>query len=177
MTEALCTACGDCVAACPKDLFSLHPVSHRLWVACRNLLHGEAAEAECEVACTACGRCEADAPPGLIKIVNNLAVVDYAKNKLATAAPIQRCPTGAIIWIDERRDPSRVRTRRRLRAKLLCPCRKRDLPVWLPTDRARGRAREQGNNWFKFDERKTNISVSRCQAGDGRQHRRHYVRT
>ena len=27
-----CTACGDCVDACPKDLFSLHPVSHRLWV-------------------------------------------------------------------------------------------------------------------------------------------------
>ncbi len=31
--EAKCTACGDCVDACPKDLFSLHPVSHRLWVA------------------------------------------------------------------------------------------------------------------------------------------------
>ncbi|MDH3768478.1 MAG: RnfABCDGE type electron transport complex subunit B, partial [Gammaproteobacteria bacterium] len=28
--EDLCTACGDCVDACPKDLFTLHPVSHRL---------------------------------------------------------------------------------------------------------------------------------------------------
>ena len=28
--EALCTACGDCVAACPKDLFSIHPVEPRL---------------------------------------------------------------------------------------------------------------------------------------------------
>ncbi len=24
--EAKCTACGDCVEACPKDLFSIHPV-------------------------------------------------------------------------------------------------------------------------------------------------------
>jgi Na+-translocating ferredoxin:NAD+ oxidoreductase RNF subunit RnfB len=107
VTEALCTACGDCVNACPKDLFSLHVVSHRLWVACRNLLNGEAAEAECAVACTACGRCEADAPAGLVKIVNNLAVVDYAKNKLATAGPIQRCPTGAIVWIDEKKGPEK----------------------------------------------------------------------
>jgi len=102
VTEALCTACGDCVNACPKGLFSIHPVSHRLWVACRNLLNGEAAEAECAVACTGCGRCAADAAEGLVTIVNNLAVVDYARNNLATPGPIERCPTGAIVWIDER---------------------------------------------------------------------------
>jgi Na+-translocating ferredoxin:NAD+ oxidoreductase RNF subunit RnfB len=61
--EAACTACGDCVEVCPKDLFSLHPVSHRLWVACKSL--------------------EAD----------------------ATDVPIQRCPTGAIVWIDPREGP------------------------------------------------------------------------
>src|SRR3954470_6910914 len=33
VTERLCTACGDCVEVCPKGLFSLHVVSHRLWVA------------------------------------------------------------------------------------------------------------------------------------------------
>lgn len=103
VTESLCTACGDCVKACPKNLFSLHPVSHHLWVACRNLLNGEAAEEECEVACTACGRCAADAPAGLVQIVNNLAVVDYSKNKLATQTAIERCPTGAIVWLDASR--------------------------------------------------------------------------
>ena len=55
-----------------------------MWVACRNLLNGELAEADCEVACTACGRCAADAPAGLIQIVNNLAVVDYSRNRQAT---------------------------------------------------------------------------------------------
>ena len=29
--EDKCTGCGDCVEACPKDLFSLHPVNDRLW--------------------------------------------------------------------------------------------------------------------------------------------------
>lgn len=98
--EDKCTACGDCVAICPKDLFSLHPVSHRLWVACKNPEQSDTAEAECEVVCTACGRCEQDSPEGLIEIRGNLAVVDYAKNKLASKVAIERCPTGAIVWME-----------------------------------------------------------------------------
>ena len=55
-----CIACKytDCVEVCPKDLFSLHPVSHRLWVACRSLEAGDEILEDCEVACTACGRCD-----------------------------------------------------------------------------------------------------------------------
>jgi Na+-translocating ferredoxin:NAD+ oxidoreductase subunit B len=98
--EAKCTACGDCVEVCPKGLFSLHPVSHRLWVACKNLSLGEEAEAECEVACTGCARCAMDAPAGLITMQNNLAVVDYTLNAQASQQPLQRCPTGAIVWLD-----------------------------------------------------------------------------
>lgn len=96
-----CTACGDCVEICPKQLFSIEPVSHRLWVACKNEDFGDNAENICEVACNACERCAMDAPEALVNIVNNLAVVDYSKNALATSLPIQRCPTGAIVWLDE----------------------------------------------------------------------------
>ena len=98
--EDLCTACGDCVDACPKDLFSLHPVSHRLWVACRNLEAGEAVLDDCQVGCDACGRCAADAP-GVITMISNLPVVDYSKNHDVRKA-IERCPTGAIVWYEER---------------------------------------------------------------------------
>jgi Na+-translocating ferredoxin:NAD+ oxidoreductase RNF subunit RnfB len=73
-------------------------VSHRLWVACRSLEAGDELLEDCEVACTACGRCAMDAP-GLIVMENNLAVVDYERNH-ETRAPIERCPTGAIVWID-----------------------------------------------------------------------------
>lgn len=101
--EAKCTGCGDCVEACPKDLFSLHPVNHRLWVACKSLEAGDELLEDCEVACTACGRCAMDAP-GLIRMEDNLPVVDY-DGRHATKDPIQRCPTGAIVWIDARTGP------------------------------------------------------------------------
>jgi Na+-translocating ferredoxin:NAD+ oxidoreductase RNF subunit RnfB len=96
--EARCTACGDCVEVCPKDLFSLQPVSRRLWVQCKSLEAGDELLDDCEVACTACARCAMDAP-GLITMQNNLPVVDYGR-KHDTQMPIQRCPTGAIVWID-----------------------------------------------------------------------------
>jgi RnfABCDGE-type electron transport complex B subunit len=98
-----CTACGDCVDACPKDLFSLHPVSHRLWVACRNLEKGDAVLADCEVACDACGKCAADAPD-VISMVDNLPVVDYSRDHDVRHA-IDRCPTGAIVWYEENKGP------------------------------------------------------------------------
>ncbi len=95
-----CTACGDCVDACPKDLFSLQPVSRRLWVNCKNLEAGDQILEECQVACTACGRCAMDAPAGLIAMIHNLPVIDYSQNH-HTQTPIQRCPTGAIGWWDD----------------------------------------------------------------------------
>jgi ferredoxin len=98
---ARCTACGDCVDVCPKGLFSLEPVSRHLWVACKNHADGDTAEMQCEVACTACGKCVADAAPGLMRLERELAVVDYGKNALAKPEVIARCPTGAIVWLED----------------------------------------------------------------------------
>ncbi len=111
--DDLCTACGDCVDACPKDLFSLHPVSHRLWVACKNLQNGDAALEDCEVACDACGKCAVDAPDEVITMVNNLPVVDYDKNH-NVRSPIERCPTGAIVWFDPEKGPQTGRVAHRV---------------------------------------------------------------
>ena len=100
-----CTACGDCVEACPLGLFVLMPIDHHLVVQCKNLLNGEAATAVCSVACNACGRCVADAEPGLISMVDGLATINYANIERENPAAIERCPTGAIVWIEGQQFP------------------------------------------------------------------------
>lgn len=97
--EARCTACNDCVDVCPKDLFSIQLTSHHLWVACKSLAEGEEALAECAVACNGCGYCAEDAERGGVAMDRGLPVVDYSRNTTFTREIIQRCPTGAIVWI------------------------------------------------------------------------------
>ena len=96
-----CTACNDCVEVCPKDLFQLMPIGQKLIVQCKSLLEGDLAESKCSVACTGCSRCVADSAPGVIEIADNLAIVDYSLNELTTPHSVNRCPTGAIIWLDD----------------------------------------------------------------------------
>lgn len=103
---ARCTACNDCVEACPLDLFVLLPADAPLLVQCRNLLDGDAAEAVCSVACTGCKRCAQDAAEALIHITDGLAVIDYEHIELANPKAVERCPTGAIVWIEGRQFPS-----------------------------------------------------------------------
>jgi Fe-S-cluster-containing hydrogenase component 2 len=88
------------VTACPKDLFTLMPLEHKLLVQCRSLLEGAAADALCSAACNACGRCVVDAAPGLIHMDHGLATIDYAKHDLAQPSATTRCPTHAIVWVD-----------------------------------------------------------------------------
>ncbi len=100
--EVACTACGDCVRACPKDLFSIVPEQQPLWVACNNPLEGNELLETCKVACTACERCVRDAPQWL-RLESNLPVnVNNAPGKPPRKA-IDRCPTGAIVWIENGR--------------------------------------------------------------------------
>ena len=96
----LCTACNDCVVACPKDLFELMPVEQKLIVQCKNLLNGDAAEDLCSVACNTCNKCVADSEPGVIEIIDNLAVINYEHNELTDPKATLRCPTGAIVWVE-----------------------------------------------------------------------------
>ena len=94
-----CTACGDCVEACPKSLFVLRPINANLLVQCRSLLGGDEVLEQCKVACTACGKCVQDAAEGLISVASGVAVVDYDRIAFAEPRNVERCPTGAIVWL------------------------------------------------------------------------------
>jgi Na+-translocating ferredoxin:NAD+ oxidoreductase RNF subunit RnfB len=99
VAPALCTACGDCVDACPRSLIDLLPLSRHLIVQCRAPLAADAARRLCKAACDACGRCAADAAPGLIRMENDLPVIDFAAGGPEDPAATWRCPTGAIRWV------------------------------------------------------------------------------
>lgn len=97
-----CTACGDCVTACPQGLFTILPLEAHLLVQCKSLLEGGLATAQCAVACNACGRCAADAPDDVIRMAfgGRLPVVDYERIELHEEQFARRCPTGAIAWVE-----------------------------------------------------------------------------
>ena len=95
-----CTACGDCVEACPKSLFSIQGLKNKLWVQCKSQEAGDDVLEVCDVGCTACGKCAMDAPNQMIEMKFNLPVINYSK-AIQNQDPIQRCPTGAIVWLDD----------------------------------------------------------------------------
>lgn len=97
-----CTACGDCVEVCPKNLFEILPLEEKLLVQCSIPLAGDEAKELCRVACDACGRCAQDAAKGLIRMEGELPVVDYSAGGPALPDATLRCPTGAIRWLTGR---------------------------------------------------------------------------
>jgi len=101
----LCTGCGDCVTACPKNLFELLPARRRLLVQCKSLLEGDVALDVCKVACTGCSICVSDAPKGLMKMEFSLPVISSERSDLETSIAALRCPTGAIEWVEEQQFP------------------------------------------------------------------------
>lgn len=73
-----CMACGKCVSTCPKQLIKLLPEDTEIFVNCSNRQRGANVVKQCTISCIACTLCEKNCPTGAIKIVDNLAVIDYS---------------------------------------------------------------------------------------------------
>jgi len=91
-----CTACGKCVAACPRQIISLIPCDLGVLVACSSHDTGANTRKNCPVGCIACKICEREAP-NVFKVVDNLAVMDYSKTDIDCSAAIEKCPTKCIV--------------------------------------------------------------------------------
>lgn len=93
--EKRCRACNKCVAICPKKLFTLIPATGRVYVACRSHDTGKYTRLACPVGCIACRKCEQICPAGAIKVIDNVAVIDY-KKCTSCGKCVEVCPTKAI---------------------------------------------------------------------------------
>lgn len=94
-----CTACGKCVAECPRHLLELRPegkCGRRVWVGCSSCDRGAVARKYCTAACIGCGKCAKECPFDAITVADNLAHINPDACR-ACGKCIGVCPTGAIL--------------------------------------------------------------------------------
>ena len=90
-----CTGCGECVKACPRNIMGLTDADEMVHVYCRSRDKGPVVRKICSAGCIACKLCEKDDDTGSVKVVDNLAIIDYSVHKEPLKA-IERCPTKVI---------------------------------------------------------------------------------
>ncbi len=74
-----CTSCMACASACPKGIIQKVPYEQRVLVGCRSNDKGAQTRKLCDAGCIGCMKCQRECPHEAIKVVNNLAVIDYDK--------------------------------------------------------------------------------------------------
>ncbi|NCC84518.1 MAG: 4Fe-4S dicluster domain-containing protein [Clostridia bacterium] len=80
VNPAACTSCGMCINICPKHIIDLIPMEKASsMVLCKNEDKPADANKVCKVSCFSCRRCVKACPEQCIEIVNNRAVIDYAR--------------------------------------------------------------------------------------------------
>ena len=94
-----CTACGMCVAACPKKLITLAPVSELHMVRCSNKDRGAVTRRLCSVGCIGCLRCTTVCQVKAIAVQNNLASIDQDKCRHCGEC-VKVCPRQCIAFYD-----------------------------------------------------------------------------
>ena len=90
-----CTGCRKCVAACPRKVIRMAPLSATVHVLCNSHDKGAVVRKYCQVGCIACHICKKTVPEAYT-IEDFLATVNYEQAGDADAA-IAKCPTKCIF--------------------------------------------------------------------------------
>ncbi len=97
INSELCTSCGQCLASCPRNLLVLIPAKAKVYVGCTSHDPAKTVAQACAVGCIACKKCEQACPVDAIKVIDNLAVIDYDKCT-SCGECIKACPRKIILW-------------------------------------------------------------------------------
>lgn len=90
-----CTSCGLCIKECPSKLIELVPYETGHFVRCNSNDKGKEVKAGCDIGCIACMICVKACEYDAIKVVNNLARIDYSKCTNCGKCA-EKCPTKVI---------------------------------------------------------------------------------
>lgn len=93
--RTICTSCGACMVACPRNCIERIPAKAKIYVACSTKCKGKEAMAFCKVGCIGCGLCAKKCPNGAITMVDNLPVIDYDKCDGCLTC-VEKCPRKCI---------------------------------------------------------------------------------
>jgi RnfABCDGE-type electron transport complex B subunit len=104
VVEDKCTACGQCVDACPRNLFELHPLDQEIIVFCRSRDRGPAAKKACKNACIGCGICVRACPEAIVLEENLARITDFKKIDPDKIPAIEKCPTDSIGRLHKEED-------------------------------------------------------------------------
>ena len=96
VNPAKCTACGKCLNACPKNLFTLIPEKNHYYVKCSSKDSGSIVAKVCKSGCITCLKCEKACPETAVKVEYNLSKINYERCKNIGKC-LEVCPTKVII--------------------------------------------------------------------------------
>ncbi|MCG2712297.1 MAG: RnfABCDGE type electron transport complex subunit B [Candidatus Omnitrophica bacterium] len=94
----LCVGCRKCVEACPRDIIYMLDRKKKVYIKCRSHDMGPQVMKVCKIGCIGCMKCVKICPVKVIKMDNNLAVIDHAKC-INCEKCVKACPTKAIAVV------------------------------------------------------------------------------
>ncbi|MCL2219439.1 MAG: RnfABCDGE type electron transport complex subunit B [Chitinispirillia bacterium] len=105
-----CCGCGKCVPACPRNVISLIPQVHKVYLACSNHDKGAKVKRYCSVGCTACTICVKATESGAVAIEQNLPVLDYTGDEIFIIAHA-KCPMKSYVDLAKMRPKANIDTK------------------------------------------------------------------